>query len=317
MVGNASKLKLERALSAILKKGQGTVEEKEIEVEVNAVIRQVPRRIFAHVISSFSHHHRNFSIKKTWNVCVTSAPRERNLVYRGQMALRSSSPAVEQLLTTVPASRLAAWFAADAASWTAFLESVPGFSGKMQTYNATRVTGDVNVTVSTLVFWNSTEQWKSIPSSLLNATQATFVSLYGNDAQPVTILPSNPEGSGWTLYQPSDLKSAGPTTEVGCVLSSNITSFSVSAGSLLSGVGSTRQGRRMCAMYGTPQSCDTSVLTFFLVSVGVCVVLVVALLAYICTLRRRLQQLEETERLREDIHGSTTIQSESMKSSLI
>lgn len=71
-----------------------------------------------------------------------------------------NTPALEQLVFSVPAARIGSFFQADAATWTAFLSTVDGFAGKFQLYDKNATSG--NVTVSGVVLWNSIEKWKAI-----------------------------------------------------------------------------------------------------------------------------------------------------------
>ena len=48
----------------------------------------------------------------------------------------SDYPAVEQLLFQIPADQLDSYFIADANTWTAYLETVPGYGGKIASYDA-------------------------------------------------------------------------------------------------------------------------------------------------------------------------------------
>jgi len=130
-----------------------------------------------------------------------------------------SWPAVEQLVFEVPVVQLDAFFQADAAAWTPFLEQQAGFGGKMQLFNQTAANnaeGDT-VSVTTLVFWETYAQWKAIPAGEKSQAYANFVSDFGSAGPAPSALPSN---DGWRLYQNMSISSS--SVPLGCVLSSSI-----------------------------------------------------------------------------------------------
>lgn len=125
--------------------------------------------------------------------------------------------AVEQLLFTIPVQLLEEFFIADADTWTPFLQQQAGFGGKMQLFNSTENESG-NVTITTLVFWESYTEWKAIPDTELSQTETAFVAAFGSSPMPVAI----PGPSGWQLYQNSSIPQSETVSPLGCFLSKSI-----------------------------------------------------------------------------------------------
>jgi uncharacterized protein (TIGR03792 family) len=170
-------------------------------------------------------------------------------------------PAVEQLRFHISSDQVENFFIADAQTWTAFLESVPGFGGKMQVFNAT---SEATVTISQLVFWENYDKWKSIPADDLIRVQAEFVAAFG--AEPVLV--AEPDNSGWQLY-----KNSTPNTQMGCTLSTTI-------------------GDNMCSLPSTSCTpCEDGWVLY--AALGVALLFILALLVYIVSLRRQLHEYDK------------------------
>ena len=186
-----------------------------------------------------------------------------------------SWPAVEQLVFEVPAVQLDAFFQADAAAWTPFLEQQAGFGGKMQLFNQTAANnaeGD-NVSVTTLVFWETYAQWKAIPAGEKSQAYANFVNDFGSAGPAPSALPSN---DGWRLYQNMSISSS--SVPLGCVLSSSI-------------------GQAMCAQHegrndvgGGTSSCSDALPGYIVGSFITATLIILVGTLYILHLRARLRQ---------------------------
>ena len=180
------------------------------------------------------------------------------------MRTSTDFPAVEQLYFEIPAANLSSFFIADASTWTPFLASVPGYGGKIQSYNESEVDAGGMVTVNCLVFWDSYNSWKSISSDELTATNAAFIAAYGSDPIPI----AQPNDNGWRLYQ-----NHSSPTPTGCSLSATI-------------------GTTMCSQL---TNCDTSSYPItksgLLAIIYVFTILLIVLLAYIYYLRHHLHKL--------------------------
>jgi uncharacterized protein (TIGR03792 family) len=180
-----------------------------------------------------------------------------------QLIMTMDYPAVEQLIFQIPADQLEAYFVADAMTWTPFLASVPGYGGKIQSYDTEEVAGGGNVTVNCLVFWESFDSWKGIPIDSLDSVNQEFVAAYGSDPIPIP----QPNDDGWRVYQNNSCSAA-----VGCTLSSSI-------------------GTTMCTQPNTCNSCDVTG-TDLAIVISICAVLLVVAGSYILYLRNKIQNFK-------------------------
>ncbi len=88
--------------------------------------------------------------------------------------------AVEELLIQVVPEKLETFLAADHAIWTQTLAAQPGFLGKevLQSVNNPGL-------LTCLVYWETTEQWQSIPEQVLIAADEELVRILGPDVSQV------------------------------------------------------------------------------------------------------------------------------------
>ena len=82
--------------------------------------------------------------------------------------------AVEYLVFDVDPERVEQFIALDHEIWTRHLESYPGFISKQVWRNAYKP-GEVTL----LIFWNSLEEWRSVPEEELKETAHKFDSAFG------------------------------------------------------------------------------------------------------------------------------------------
>ena len=92
----------------------------------------------------------------------------------GGKELIKTRQAVEYLVFEVDPEQVEQFIALDHEIWTRHLQNDPGFISKQVWHNASRP-GEVTL----LIFWNSVEEWKSIPEEQLKERFRKFNSAFG------------------------------------------------------------------------------------------------------------------------------------------